>query len=256
MDPQTTPPQNPIQPTTPLTPEPITPAISPTPAQPTTQAMPPAASATSSPPQASSKKRPMLIGLIVLLVLALGGVGYALLGKSNTKKNSTNSATSGSSQNSNTPTATTSGAKTCLVPSDYDSLFGYDNDINFTKDNMHSQPVHFKPDSPDYVGEQSEKDTIDNFAEWYGKLKNTKEFNFILEGGTNDVNTDAASLKLAQARADHVKADLVAEGVPASAIATKVMEKQGDTAIPEIDRVVVIFVDPTCTASSPSTNGQ
>lgn len=123
--------------------------------------------------------------------------------------------------------------------------------------------MFFKPDSTDeftyYNQPNPDLSAYDNLAQFY-KNTSSKQWKFRLEGSTFGSDAAAASsLKLANARADKVKAALLSRGVPADRI---VIDPPHDYSHEDqnfdndIYRRVEIVVDPTCNTGAASTNGR
>jgi outer membrane protein OmpA-like peptidoglycan-associated protein len=238
------PPQN-NSPLSPAQPETLQQPAAPPSVTPSTLPDSPLFSGGSPTPPTKSNKKLILATIASLLVVGAGAAGYFVFKSDKKPTPSANTVTTNKDDKNKTNPEAENITKTCLATPDYNSLLGYDNDIEFTSENMHTDNVHFMADSAEYE-DSSETGTIDNYATWVKEISKKKFVHLILEGGTNDVNTDASSLSLAQARANKVKTDLVAAGVPENLISTRVMEKQSDTQVSGIDRVVVLYVDPTC----------
>ena len=70
-----------------------------------------------------------------------------------------------------------------------------------------------------YVLKQEAKDLLREFAKTY--LQTNKQATLLIEGYTCDLGTDKLNDRLSERRAETIKNNLIAEGVPADKVETK-----------------------------------
>lgn len=164
---------------------------------------------------------------------------------------------------SSEPADTTQNTSQCLAQSDFDNWYKSNGGLGKTATEngfkfqdptyMFTTNVHFPADSLDYASfdNTGAVETIANLAN--DPAVKGKQFTIRLYGG---VGTSQADKDFANQRAEKVKADLVAAGVPADQIAIDPAQSATDynsnpNAVEKgMTRVVVIKFDPTCSSAA------
>ena len=152
------------------------------------------------------------------------------------------------------PTASSGGssASSCLTLTDlqnsgitYIDQTALDSTKNSNDGNgIYFDETFFKPDSTDYLSEMGSKAVVDKMMKLYNDNK-SKTFFFMIRGSVRqDVSTDAGT-QLANQRADKVKADLIALGMPVERI--KMYNPIAiSSSYADADRRVEINLNPYC----------
>ena len=162
------------------------------------------------------------------------------------------------------PTPLPASSTSCLVQSDFDNWYKslYSTGKTATEQGLHfenaitpySTNLHFPADSLEYQGfDVNASSTIDSLESLANDPSvKSKEFKIRLYGS---VGTDASDSDFANKRAEKIKTDLIAKGVPGDKIIVdppKSVQDTGDTSSisQRSARTVVITFDPTCTGST------
>ncbi len=178
------------------------------------------------------------------------------------------SSTSDSSSKTDTTTTKTDtgAALACLEQDDY-KWISYDKQpFSVTFDSTYDpakytfnkvDDMFFKPDT---TNEDSFLDVYDDWAD-FAKHNENKQWKFRLEGTTYGAdNATPAAQKLANARSEKVKAELIKRGVPEDRIIIDpphaYIDETQDDSMSQIYRRVQNTVDPTCTAAASSNSGR
>ncbi len=145
----------------------------------------------------------------------------------------------------------------CLVPSDFDTLYGSINgaarpaSIDYTK-TTYTSNVHFKSDSLEY--DSPHYGSLLNAFGTFAKQNATKQFTITLTGKV--ATTQQADLDFAKQRASKVKAELMSYGATDAQVViespTNIVEYGGDPnneVNKRVARNVVIAIPPTCGAA-------
>lgn len=164
---------------------------------------------------------------------------------------------------------TSSSSSSCLVQSDFDAWYkarygttATEQGLNFhIPDNMYTTNVKFQPDSTEYTDTAFSSSSIESITE-LSKNVQGKTYTVRLEGSV--ATTSAADLEFATKRANKVKDQLIAGGVPESKIVidepNNVSDISDSSRVNEVTkeaaRNVVIKFDPTCTGNSSSDTGR
>lgn len=157
----------------------------------------------------------------------------------------------------------------CLVQSDFDNWYkqrynktATEEGFNFQKpENMYTTNVKFQPDSIEYTDKAFSGSSIESIVD-LAKSVSGKTYTVRLEGSV--ATTAPADLDFAKKRANKVKDQLVAGGVPASKIVIEEPNNITDISDPsrvdevtkEAARNVVLKFDPTCSGGSSSSTGR
>lgn len=123
-----------------------------------------------------------------------------------------------------------------------------DDAFRYARDGMYSfMEFYFLPDSSEYKFPSVVSNDLDKIATFYTSNA-SKGVKLVLEGRTREATQSEAGKQLGIARANKVKADLVARGIPVSTLTVNPPRHSADSASEDMERTVdvKIVVDPAC----------
>lgn len=145
----------------------------------------------------------------------------------------------------------------CITPDDFEKAFeDYDYDNFYHSDSIplyNNGTFFFVADSTSYEFEDITKGDLTEFANFY-TANSTKPMKYILRGDVNESVSTAGGTALANQRAEKLKADLVALGVPESVIEIREPRASNFDQHASSNRAVNGYIVSTC-AGQPDPSG-